>query len=103
MITKIVTLQWQEPEPGITAVVWCLSIPEWESIDEILTWVASQVGTELGNTIAQCEVHPTIALGPRPLFTVCAHWLAAQVRYTTGEGIYAEDCPVFAAHGIVRS
>jgi hypothetical protein len=104
---KRVYLSWMEPEDGSdSSAVLGLTEPEWRLAEEAMQWVQTKIGSEWGNTIAEVYFEPTgepalsdeVYLGKDAL-----QYLADNVRYSTGEDIYSEDCPAFSQSGILRS
>lgn len=108
MASKIVMHKWEEPESGSYAEVWDLSPPEWEQVQAAIAWVREyweeKDGGEYGSTIVETEVIETRATGGEcDGLEDALRRLALQVRYTTGEGLYEEECPIFEEAGIEQS
>lgn len=114
MANKIVTFRWTEPEAGQGAEVWNLTAKQWPQIEAAIAWVAayweenenSGDGEDaVGNTIVATGIHATKARTGHDARGIsdCLQRLADNVRYSTGEGLYEQDCPIFAKHGIARS
>ncbi len=95
----VVSLYWLEPEEDS----WIIGVTDAtdQELREIQKWARVQAGEEWGVTI------PSIRLSPGPVSDfqskISLEDFAAAIRYSTGEEIYEEDCPVFAARGIPRS
>jgi hypothetical protein len=105
---KVVSFRWDEPESGQSAEVWELTSDEWDKAEAAIEWVRAyweaRDGGELGSTIVDARVHATRATGgDADGLEDAMRRYADNVRYSTGEGLYEEDCPVFAAHGVERS
>ncbi|AUX25137.1 uncharacterized protein SOCEGT47_056810 [Sorangium cellulosum] len=107
MASNIVSFSWSEPEPGRHAEVWDLSPAEWRQVAEAIDWVSfywESMGKGVGGKISLAEIHRTRATGgDRTDIVDALRMLADSVRYSTGEGLYERDCPIFARHGIARS
>lgn len=71
-----------------------------KQLEDIKRWTKKEAGSEWGKTI------PRITLLPdddsNSIDTLLVQEFADAIRYSTGEGVYKTDCPVFASHGIVR-
>lgn len=93
----VVTLTWTEPTDGTHAILF----PDGaeEEIAELDEYLRELHGSEYGETIARLGWHRKKgdATDEDP-------WgdLALNVRYTTGEELYEEECPIFARRGIAR-
>jgi hypothetical protein len=102
--TREVALDWEEPESGASRDVW--SLPSWEEVESIISWVKSyweNHDTEVyGNTVASCELRSTNRKGKSLPIKDAILQLASDFRYDTGEGLYEEDCPVFRQYNISR-
>lgn len=100
--TIITSIYWLEPEEGSDRFI--VNGLSFDELKQIQTWVKNQAKSEYGITIPSIrvskvkssEVHPAI-------FRIPIEDFAASIRYDTGEGIYAEDNPIFLNHGIIRS
>ena len=100
MQTRIVRMEWEEPEHGFSATVVALTPAEWKEFDEAVLWAENQHPDEVGLTFVKVTCEPSSH--PAPHSTGVLEGLATDLRYDTGEGLYEDDCPVFARHGILR-
>ena len=102
--SKVIALSWEEPEQGSHAEVASLDEAGWEDVESAIEWVEGQAGDEYGVTIVRADLHPTRARGGDRTDTAdVLQDLALQVRYSSGEGVYGEDCPAFLKHGVRRA
>jgi hypothetical protein len=95
----IVTLHWQEPQEGSHVIVF----PDgtMEDLAEIAEFVDLHHGDAVGETIAKMECHPQKGEVP-PSEEDPWEDLALNLRYSSGEELYEEDCEVFTKHGVER-
>jgi hypothetical protein len=103
----VCTLVWTEPQEGSHTIFFaddCLT-----DLFEVAKFVKDKMGDEVGETIASMKIQQkkegthgraflqenTVRLDP---------WddLALNIRYSSGEELYDEDCPAFTKHGQER-
>lgn len=104
MASVIITFRWFAPIPGEDGKVAVLSEEETTDLRAAVEWARGKMTQEWGDTIARVDVFATKASGGDLLTgkgTIA--YVATNIRYDTGEGLYDEDCPVFAKYGISRS
>jgi hypothetical protein len=94
----VCTLTWQEPEEGSHVILF--PNEDFEDLLEVAKWVKSKMGGEVGDTIAAMKLSQKKG---KP--TDDDPWgdLALNVRYSSGEELYDEDCPTFVKRGQERS
>ncbi len=95
----VCTLTWTEPTEGSHVILF----PDADMGDlvEADAWIrSSAMAGEIGETIA--EMHLAQKKGEA---TDEDPWgdLALNTRYSSGEELYEEDCPVFVRHGQERA
>jgi hypothetical protein len=107
-IQRIITWRWQEPSEGSSAAVWSMMPGEWKEIQKAIDWVnkywedRGEEG-EVGSTIVATEIHETkVKDHDCDDIQEALVELANSVRYSSGEELYTEDCPVFLKNGIPR-
>jgi len=98
--STIISLRWMEPIPGEDAKVAVLSEAELEEVREAVQWLEDKAGTDWGDTVPRADLFETKAEGGDMGLREALLYLAVNCRYE--EGIYEEDCPAFARHGIPR-
>jgi hypothetical protein len=105
MQSKILVGKWEEPESGTSAVCWEMSDEDWSIIDGVIDWYVNNPGSEpeIGGAMMEITQYEITARGIRMPLKWALEELAGWVRYNTGDEIYAEENPVFKAHGIVLS
>ena len=84
--------------PTRTTIVF--GAQDFNDLQEVQIWVRDQAGADYGLTVPSVAVKQNRTLQlPAP-----DRWeqLANQLRYTTGEAAYDDDCPVFRKRGIRR-
>jgi hypothetical protein len=100
-------LKWREPQEG--DVIFFPNEAEAD-LKEVAAFIDKKMGDEVGDTIAKMTIH--LATGPRQLgyhpgdvANADDPWgdLALNVRYSSGEDLYAKDCPIFTKHGQERA
>jgi hypothetical protein len=106
MIACILT--WTEPEEGDHAIFF----PNEAEADlrEVAAYVDAKMGDSVGDTIAKMRLFPytgPMALGyiPKGTETIGEDpWddLALNIRYSSGEELYDEDCPALKRRGQER-
>jgi len=107
-VSKIVVWRWTEPEEGMSAEVWRLSTDEWVTVYGVRNWVDEyweRKGSpdEVGNTIQSLFTYVTgVSQGDVTNVQTALQRVAENVRYSTGEELYDEDCPYFKGAGIER-
>lgn len=95
----LISLYWLEPEEDSWINIQVDGVSE-EELREIQAWARQEAGENWGVTIPSIRI---VSNGPvLPTNKIPLEDFAAAIRYNTGEGVYKHDCPVFAAHGIVR-
>jgi hypothetical protein len=92
----VCTLRWTEPTPGSHVILF--PNDAFEDLLEVSNFCKKSFGNEVGETIAEISLHQKKGEPDED------PWgdLALQVRYSSGEGLYQRDCPVFVKHGIAR-
>lgn len=109
MTNLIITLSWTEPSYGSDArIVFLSSIPaiarvQGDVIESIIAWAEKKAGKDWGATIAHVMVFYTDAVADDLNYQEAVAYIATNIRYDTGEGIYDEDCPWLLEHKIERS
>lgn len=94
----VCTLTWKEPTEGSHAILF----PDSALVDlyRVVKWVEAKMGDEVGDTIAKMHLlqkNKSRGVDEDP-------WgdLALNIRYSSGEELYDEDCPVLKKHGQER-
>lgn len=93
----VVTLTWTEPTEGSHAILFPDdALKDVADLDE---WLQAKWGAEYGETIAKISWEKKRG---RPTDEDPWGDLALNVRYSSGEELYEEDCPVLKEHGQER-
>ena len=109
MANLIITARWTEPTSDTDAKVVFLdgdptkARAQHEALNNIIEWAEEKAGQDWGHTIPAVEMFGTQAIAGDLNFRMAVDYLASNLRYDTGEGIYDEDCETLAELGIVRS
>lgn len=100
----IVTLRWTEPEDGTHRIVF----PDGDEaeVKELAAYLKEKWGDDYGETVASVKAKRGLRLRKGEAVDAADEdpWkdLALNVRYTSGEGLYDKDIPIFAKRGIAR-
>ncbi len=96
----VVVLSWQEPQPGAHAILF--PNESHGLLVQVAEWVEKKAGDEYGSTIARVDL---VQKGRSEDEGEKGAWedLALNVRYSSGEELYDEDCPVFKELGVERT
>ena len=107
MASVILTTKWEEPQSGTGAMCWELEGDARGDVEAAIEWARAyweeQDGGCWGSTIPECELHSTGARGEPTGAADALQMIADIIRYSTGEDLYGDDCPIFEKHGVLRS
>lgn len=95
-------LVWTEPQEGSEVILFEDSA--MGDLVKVKAFVDDECGDEVGCSIARMDLHEK-TINQLYRDDVAGSWedLALNIRYSSGEELYENDCPVFKGLGIERS
>lgn len=107
---RVIASVWSVPDSGGDVRFVRVTDDEAATIQEVIDFVEANVGNEgdeYGETVPRMVISPPIdttdsALGDSD-FGATMQYLGDLVRYSTGDGVYEDDCAEFEEAGVERS